>query len=232
MASDQYKPSTRKSRTFNLGFRRSLLSGVLILGPFTVTLLILLWLFGQIRRLIRPLVAQILSIVMNLPGVGDVPQIYLRILVFCTTILMLFVIIYLIGLIGTHVMGKRLITLIEGFIKRIPFAGSVYGASKQVVEAFGVADKPAYKSVVLIEFPRAGCKSLGFLTGFVMLNENDPYAKVIIPTAPNPTTGFFELFPIDQVEEVDLTVEEAFKMILSVGLVAPMHMNTSATHPE
>ena len=145
---------------------------------------------------------------------------------------MLLVILYLIGLISTLVMGKRLLGSIEELIKHVPVAGTVYGASKQVVEAFGGTDKPIHNSVVLVEFPRTGCKALGFLTGFVVLNGNRRYGKVIIPTAPNPTTGFFELIPPDQIEEIDVSVEEAFKMILSVGLISPERMTVSSIPQE
>ncbi len=225
-------PATSGSKPFHWRIKRSLLSGILILAPITVTLLIIYWLFGQIRRLIRPLVVQLLGMVMDLPGAGGVPPTYLKVLVTTATILMLLVMLYLLGMISTRVMGKRFISFIEDLIKRVPFAGGLYGASKQVVEAFGGSDKPAYRSVVLVEFPRAGCKALGFLTGFVVLNKNNRYAKVIIPTAPNPTTGFFELFPADQIEEVSITVEDAFKMILSVGLVSPESLMLSPVPQE
>ena len=195
-------------------------------------MLIILWLFNQIRGLIRPIVLQLLGIVLDLPGAGAVPPIFLRVLVISITILMLLVILYLIGLISTLVMGKRLLGSIEELIKHVPVAGTVYGASKQVVEAFGGTDKPIHNSVVLVEFPRTGCKALGFLTGFVVLNGNRRYGKVIIPTAPNPTTGFFELIPPDQIEEIDVSVEEAFKMILSVGLISPERMTVSSIPQE
>ncbi len=178
------------------------------------------------------MVVQLLGMVMDLPGAGGVPPTYLKVLVTTATILMLLVMLYLLGMISARVMGKRFISFIEDLIKRVPFAGGLYGASKQVVEAFGGSDKPAYRSVVLVEFPRAGCKALGFLTGFVVLNKNNRYAKVIIPTAPNPTTGFFELFPADQIEEVSITVEDAFKMILSVGLVSPESLMLSPVPQE
>jgi uncharacterized membrane protein len=225
-------PGTKGSKPFRWGIKRSLLSGILILTPITVTLLIIYWLFGQIRGLIRPLVVQMLDMVMDFPGAEGVPPIFLKILVVTATILMLSVMLYLLGMIGTRVMGKRLISFIEDLIKRVPFAGGLYGASKQVVEAFGGSDKPVYKSVVLVDFPRAGSKALGFLTGYVDLGGNRRYAKVIIPTAPNPTTGFFELFPADQIEKVNLTVEDAFKMILSVGLISPDSMAASSLQPE
>jgi uncharacterized membrane protein len=232
MTSDKDESVKRSSKSFHLNIKRRLLSGLLILGPFTITLFIILWLFNQIRGLIRPVVLQLLGIVLDLPGAGAVPPIFLRVLVIGITILMLLVILYLIGLISTRVMGKRLLGSIEDLIKHVPVAGTVYGASKQVVEAFGGTDKPIYNSVVLVEFPRTGCKALGFLTGFVVLNGNRRYGKVIIPTAPNPTTGFFELIPPDQIEEIDVSVEEAFKMILSVGLVSPERMTVSSIPQE
>lgn len=225
-------PGTIGSKLFHWGIKRSLLSGILILTPITVTLLIIYWLFGQIRGLIRPLVVQMLGLVMDLPGAGGVPPILLKVLVITATILMLLVILYLLGMISTRVMGKRLISFIEDLIKRVPFAGGLYGASKQVVEAFGGSDKPAYKSVVLVDFPGAECKALGFLTGFIFLNGKERYAKVLIPTTPNPTTGFFELVPADQIVEVNITVEDTFKMILSMGLVSPKSLMLSPIPQE
>jgi len=174
----------------------------------------------------------LLSMVTDLPGAGVVPPILLKVLVVTTTILMLLAIVYLLGMISTRVMGRRLIGSIEDLIKHVPVAGSLYGASKQVVGAFGKPGKSAYRSVVLVEFPRAGCKAIGFLMGFVTLNGTSRYAKVIIPTAPNPTTGFFELVPADQVEEVNLSAEDAFKMILSLGLVSPENIILSSVPQE
>ncbi len=231
MTSNQNSIGRGGSRTFQWRIKRSLLSGILILAPMTVTLLIIYWLFGQIRGLIRPLAVQLLGMVMDLPGAGGVPPVFLRVLVAAATILMLLAILYLLGMISTRVMGRRFISFVEDLIKRVPLAGGLYGASKQVVEAFGGSDRPVYKSVVLVEFPRAGSKALGFLTGFVVLNGSRRYAKVIIPTTPNPTTGFFELIPDDQIEKVNMTVEEAFKMILSVGLISPDNL-TAASVPQ
>lgn len=228
MTSYRNRSGKHSSKSFRWAFKRSLLSGVLILVPITVTLLIIFWLFSQLRRLIRPLVLQLLGIATDFPGVGVVSPTYLKVLVITATILLLLVILYLLGMISTRVMGRRLINFIEDLIKRVPLAGGLYSASKQVVGAFGGSDKPTYKSVVLVEFPRAGCKAVGFLTGFVHLNQNNRYAKVIIPTVPNPTTGFFELVPADQIEKVNITVEEAFKMILSVGLVSPEDIRISS----
>jgi uncharacterized membrane protein len=227
MTSDQCTPWSYGSKSFRLGIKQCLLSGILILVPFTVMLLVIFWLLGWLRKFLRPLVAQLLSAFMGLPGAGDVSPVYLKALVFSIAVLMLLVILYLVGMIGTRVVGKRLLALAEALIKRVPVAGTLYGASKQVVDTFGANDKPGYKSVVLVEFPRPGCKSVGFLTGFVTLPGDRRYAKVFIPTAPNPTTGYFELIVADEIEELSLSVEDTFKMILSVGLVSPEHLEIS-----
>ena len=143
--SDQYTTRTHDSKSFHVGVKRCLLSGVLILVPFTVTVLLFLWLFVRLRKLLEPLVAQLLSMVMGLPGADDVPMLYIKVLVFCTSVLILLTILYLVGMIGTRVVGRRLIALAEALIKRVPVAGTLYGASKQVVETFGVNDKTSYK---------------------------------------------------------------------------------------
>jgi len=232
ITSDQCTPWLRGPRSFRLGIKRCLLSGVLVLVPFTVTLVVMVWLFRRIAVLLSPLVARMLSAAMGLPVASEVPSIYIKVMVFCAAILLLALVLYLVGMISTRVVGKRLIGLVEAIIRRVPVVSTLYGASKQVVEAFDTSERPAYRSVVLVEFPKPGFKSLGFLTGFVALGDGRRWAKVFVPTAPNPTTGFFELVPVDQAEEVDMTVEEAFKMILSVGLVSPQRINTSAVIPD
>lgn len=216
------------SKRGHLKTRQYLLSGILILVPFAITWAAVLWLFGWIKKLLLPLVNYLFNALSTMPNMGEIEPFYLKVVVSILAIGLLLVILYLVGTIGARVMGKRLIALVEGFIKRIPVAGTLYSASKQVVDTFGSSDKPGYKSVVLVEFPRLGCKSIGFLTGFVTLTGDKKYAKVFIPTSPNPTTGYFELFVASDIEELTLSVEDTFKMILSVGLVSPDHLEISS----
>jgi uncharacterized membrane protein len=215
------------SQHFHLKSRQCLLSGVLIIVPFAITLAVVLWLFGWLRKLLLPLVNMLFNALSTVPQVGRVDPIYLKIVVSALAILLLMFIVYMVGVIGTRVLGRRLIATAEGLIRLVPVVGSLYSATKQVVETFGSNDKPAYKSVVLVEFPRLGCKSVGFLTGVVTLSGGKRFAKVFIPTAPNPTTGYFELIPVEEVEELDLSVEDTFKMILSVGMLSPEALQVS-----
>lgn len=208
-------------KRWSLRARRCLVSGILILVPFAVTLIVVSWLFGWVRRLLNPLITKTVQVLMHLPNIAEVPPIYLKILVSGAAVLMVLALLYLIGSIGTRVVGKRLISTLEGLIRRVPLAGTLYSATKQVADTFGSEERPAYKSVVLVEFPRPGCKAVGFLMGYVTLSDNQRFGKVFIPTAPNPTTGFFELMPAGEIEQVAMTVEDAFKMIISAGLVSP-----------
>ncbi len=220
MSARKRSESRRSFKRFSLRIRRHLLSGVLILVPFTVTLVVILWLFGWFKRLLNPIITRLVGFLINLPNIAEVPPIYLKILVSGVAVLMVLILLYLIGAIGTKVMGKRLIAAIEALILRVPLARTLYTATKQVVDTFGSKNHPAYKSVVLVEFPRPGFMAVGFLMGYVVLANDQRFAKVFIPTSPNPTTGFFEMVPVDQVQETELTVEDAFKMILSGGLVS------------
>lgn len=92
-------------------------------------------------------------------------------------------------------------------------------------------ERNAFKSVVVVEFPRAGLKAIGFRTGYIEDNSGQKYCKVFIPTTPNPTTGFFEIVPINEVIETSVSIEEGFKMIISGGIVSPESLNLLNTSP-
>ena len=223
--------TTHHSSILSLKTKKYLLSGILIMVPFAITLAAIAWLFTLIKKLLLPLVDILFKTLSALPNIGRIDPFYLKIVVSLLAIVLLFFLLYLVGAIGARVMGRRLLSLVEGIIKRIPIAGAMYNASKQVVETFGANNRPAYKSVVLVEFPKPGCKSIGFFTGSVTLPDGKKHGKVFIPTAPNPTSGYFVMIPASEIQELDLPVEETFKMILSVGLVSPEQLEVKATNP-
>jgi uncharacterized membrane protein len=129
--------------------------------------------------------------------------------------------VYLVGLITAHVAGRRLVAFAEQTLLRVPVVRAIYGATKQVVDALSLSNRGAFKSVVLVEFPRPGMWALAFATGTVRCSDGEVLCKVFIPTSPNPTTGFFELLPCRSVRWTLLTVEQGLKMILSGGVVSP-----------
>jgi uncharacterized membrane protein len=209
--------------------RRRLLSGILLLMPFGVTLLVMRWLFQWVAGFIRPIITFIISKLSQVPVIEAVPDIYITVSVATLSIVVLLVLLYLVGVIGQFVIGKRLIKVGETLLMRIPLVRTIYTATKQVAQAVSLPDSAALKSVVLVEFPRPGFKAVGFLTGYIEDSAGKKFCKVLIPTTPNPTTGFFELVPAEDVIETTLTVEEAFKMIISGGIVAPDVVKFSKT---
>lgn len=200
---------------------RSLISGALLLTPFAVTLLVMRWLFGWVAGLIRPIVVAVLKGLSHLPVIKTIPQIPTAICVTVVTIVVLLFFVYLVGAIGQRMVGKRMLKAGETLLLRIPLLRKVYSATKQVVEAVSMPDKAAFKSVVLVDFPRPGFKAIGFLTGRVQGPSGEPLCKIYVPHAPILTTGFLEIVPPDEVTETNLTIEDGFKMILSGGMISP-----------
>ena len=200
--------------------RKNLISGIFIAIPFAISVLIFQWLFLFMTSFLRPLINYILPKAAKLFS-ADIPDSYMRIAVIVLSITLLIVLLYFIGTVGQNVLGKRLIVLSEKLFLKIPIIGMIYSSSKQVVKAISLPDSAVFKSVVLVDFPRPGFKAIGFLTGYITDNHGKKYCKVFIPTTPNPTSGFFELVPVEEVAQTNISIEDGFKMIISGGVVAP-----------
>jgi len=214
---------------------RRLGSGMLVLVPLGVTLLVVGWLFRLSASLLRPVVQYITRQMVELHWVQALPEgegrsdFYVSVF----AILLLLVLLYFIGGLGQHLVGRRLIAAWEAIWLRIPLARGIYSATKQVMEALSQPQGAAFKSVVVVEFPCPGLKAIGFLTGYVDDPAGQRLAKILIPPTPNPTTGFLQLVPLDRLIVTNLTVEEGFKMLISGGIVAREDLLTPASnHPH
>ncbi|HNS22823.1 MAG TPA: DUF502 domain-containing protein [Sedimentisphaerales bacterium] len=213
---------------------RRLGSGMLVLVPLGVTVLAVGWLFRLGAGLLRPVVTYALRQmeeqhwIQSLPEGQERSDFYVSFL----AILLLLVLLYFIGGLGQHLIGRRLIAAWEAIWLRIPLARGVYSATKQVMEALSQPQGAAFKSVVIVDFPSPGLKAIGFLTGHVDDAAGRRYAKVLIPTAPNPTTGFLQLIPVEGVFVTSLTVEEGFKMLISGGIVSREDLLKPVSHPH
>jgi uncharacterized membrane protein len=197
------------------------MSGILLLLPFTITILVVRWLFLIVFHLIRPLVIAVLEEVGRIPQIGAIPPLITSFLVTILSIVLLAFVLYLVGSIGRWILIRRIVDISEAVIMKIPMVRTIYSAIQQVVQVVSVPKGNAFKRVVLVEFPRRGFKALGFLTGEVADSNGKPFYTVFIPTSPNPTNGFFEIIPKEDVMEIDMTIEDALSMILSGGLVSP-----------
>ena len=202
--------STEKGPSSRIGkhVRNRLMSGVLVLIPLAITLFILNLLFSSLTAFVRPVLR---------PWVGELPEYVLMLIALLATV----VGIYLVGLITTHIVGRRLIHYGEKVLLRLPIVKTIYSASKQVVDTVSSPSKASFQAVVLIEFPRRGCLALGFITGTILNPEGKSLYRVFVATTPNPTSGFLIMFPEEEVQFTDISVEEGIKMIVSGGMLAP-----------
>ncbi len=147
----------------------------------------------------------------NLPGLG---------------VLLSLILLIVTGIIVTNFLGQRLIRWSESILERIPLVRSIYTAAKQVIHAIFATNSEAFRKVLLVEYPRKGLWSLAFQTGQANPEINTKVGKemvsIFIPTTPNPTSGFLMVLPKDEVIELGMSVEEALKLIISLGVMQPV----------
>ena len=191
--------------------RGRMASGLAVLVPLVITVYVLKALFGFTAGILLPVID---------PAVDEWPWVLRAAL---STVVLL-VGVYLLGELATHVVGRRLLGLGDALLLRVPLVKPIYKTSKQVVAALHGPNTTAFQSVVLIEFPRPGLRSVGFLTSTFNRKDGSVWHSVFVPTTPNPTTGFLQILPADQVTRTDFTVEEAFKMVMSLGALPPERM--------
>lgn len=187
--------------------RRYFLTGLVVLAPLTVTLYVLVTGFEIVDSVLGNLLTRALG--RPIPGIGAAAALAVT---------------FGVGLIAANVLGRRLISFGERILARIPLVRTVYLSVKQVVDALTL-QRSAFKRVVMIEYPRRGLHSVGFLTGNgipgVAEKAGGDVVTVFVPTTPNPTSGWFVLVPRDECIFLDMNVEDAFKMIISGGMVVP-----------
>lgn len=198
---------------FVIRLRRYLVAGLLIWLPIGATVVVFRLLLGLMDQLLFWLPAEYRPEALlgfPIPGLGAI----LAILVLLAT-----------GVFGANFFGRRLVSLYESVLGRIPLVRSVYGAVKHFTEIV-LSDKgKSFKKVLLIEYPREGLYSIAFMTSDdleeVQARTGETVVAVFLPTTPNPTSGFILFVPMSGIIELDMTVEEAVKMIVSLGVVVP-----------
>ncbi len=188
--------------------RRYFITGLIVFLPVAVTLSILLWLFRTFDSFLGRLFTLLIG--RSVPGLGLVATIAA---------------IFLMGALATNVLGRRLVGWFDRLMLRIPLARSIYSATKQLSDSILMQRRAAFQRPVLVEWPRQGVYTIGFVTGETGGRVEDlagqRIVNVFVVTTPNPTTGFLVLVPADQVYSLDLTVEDALKLVMSGGIVTP-----------
>ena len=184
--------------------RRQFLTGILVIVPLGATILILVWIFTSIDNILQPVIQLIVG--RPVPGVG-----------FGITILL----IYLVGIIASNVGGKKLIKYGESLLAKIPVFRPLYSSIKQILESFSSPGKTGLVQTVLVEFPRKGMWTIGFITNESPTQSGKIQLNIFIPTSPNPTSGFLQIASEEEVVRTDIPVDEALKMVVSAGKISP-----------
>lgn len=216
-------------RSFGADFRRNFLAGLFVLLPIVVTVWLLNYLFDLLSNLGQPLVDSFIRSMSLAPGVKleSIHQTQRTLEVFKDILSFIFVVvlIYLLGWGTNKVLGKRFLQAFDDLVNRIPLAKGIYGTMKQLLSTFQT--KPdGVERVVLINFPSERMKTVGLvMRTFKDADTGRELAAVYVPTAPNPTSGYLELVPVEDVINTTWSVDEAMRFIVSGGAVGPEVIN-------
>jgi uncharacterized membrane protein len=214
--------------------RSVLFAGFLTSIPIFITLYIVSFIYGLITQPTKNFAAWIVTRLF-----GDTSDGYVVFLRTATTaafaVVIALAIVYILGLLGTFLVGRQILAQLEHFIENLPLIKGIYGTIKQVIAVFRKGGGGSgFQRVVLVEFPRLGTWTVAFVTNTVHDSAHGNLVCCFIPMTPNPTSGFFQMFPENQVRNTDWSVDLGIKIVLSGGLLAPheLHSQAPTSSPE
>lgn len=193
--------------------RKYIIAGLLVWLPFAATVVIIKLVIDLLDKLILLLPpewqpATVLGF--SIPGFGIILAVFILLIT---------------GMLAANLFGSKLVNFWESILNRIPLVRSIYNSVKQISSTILDSKGKSFRKVVILEYPRKGIWSLGFLTNDNVstdINEvSENMLAVFVPTTPNPTSGFILMVPKEDIAEVDMTVEEGFKFIISMGVIIP-----------
>lgn len=208
----------RRRRLLNQ-MKRYFITGLLIWIPLVITVWVIALIVSTLDQSLNLLPKSMdprLTLGLSVPGYGT---------------LLTLTVIFITGVLAANFMGQKIVRLWEKILSRIPIVSSVYGSVKQVSDTLFSQEGNAFRKALLVEYPRRGAYTIAFLTGtpsselLPVLKEkeqtDDEWISVYVPTTPNPTSGFFLMMPKSQTFELTMSVDEALKYIISMGVVSP-----------
>ena len=207
-------PPEQPRRRFWLRLRNYFITGIIVVAPIALTIYLVTLVVGFIDENVLPLL-----------GEKYHPDNYLPFAVPGIGVVIFVVAITLTGWLATGLIGRTVVSVGERFLDRMPVVRSVYSVFKQIFETVFAQSSRAFRDVVLISYPRAGCWAIGFATGTtrgeVCDAIGDDVVNVFLPTTPNPTSGYLLFLPKKDVIFLDMTVEQGIKLVISGGVVTP-----------
>ncbi len=184
-------------------FRSKLFAGLATLLPLYLTFVVVKFLFISLEETSGPLLKKL---GLDIPGLG---------------IILTVILIYVLGLLVTNFLGKKIFILGEKVVKKVPIVNIIYSTLKQITDTFTKGSKDTFKGAIYIEYPRRGLWTMAFISGESISEQGILYYHVFVPTTPNPTSGFFLLVPQSDSIKTGMSVEDGLKTIISGGLLAP-----------
>jgi uncharacterized membrane protein len=202
-------------------WRANFLTGLAVVLPGVITLAVVKWLFGTISSL-TDLLLFFLPQHLTHADKGNGPMYWYWSL---AALVLAVLLVTLVGLLARYYVGIRLITWLDAAMLRVPLLNKIYGTIKQVNEAFSSGKNTAFKTVVMVEFPSPGTRSIGFITSeqneLLADKSAERMVNVFVPTTPIPTTGFLIIVPASKVTKLDMSVADGIKYIISLGALSP-----------
>lgn len=190
--------------------KRYFMTGLLIWVPLVITVWVLNLVVSTMDQFLPVALSSEALFGRYIPGYGFVVVV---------------LVVLITGILARNIIGRKFVDMWEGLLGRIPLVRSIYNSVKQVSDTVLAPNGQAFRKAVLVQYPRAGCWTIGFLTGVpggdVVNHLRGEYVSLYVPTTPNPTSGFFLMVPRADVLELDMTVDAALKYIVSMGVVAP-----------
>lgn len=190
--------------------RRRFAVGFMVVFPLVITIFFARFIFGLLDRWFLPISKRLFGVAV--PGIG---------------FMLFMVVLFILGILATNIIGGRLLDLVERRMARIPLLSPIYLGARQITEAIQIRGSTDFRKVVMLDFPRRGLRSIGFVTrefGAPTALCDEPSALVFVPTTPNPTTGFLVALPQRELQVLDITVEQGVKLLISGGLLTPAQL--------
>lgn len=202
-------------------WRTNFVTGLILILPAVITLALLKWLFGTTTKITNLLLFAVPREWKYVNGVNGEIQWFWSLAALCIAAIL----VASLGQLARHYVGKKIITAFDNLMLKVPLLNKIYGTIKQVNEAFSSDRRSSFQTVVLVEYPRKGIYSLGFITSDqiheIQARTKEEIVSVFVPTTPNPTSGYLVMVPKKDLTELDMPVADGIRFIISLGSVAP-----------
>jgi uncharacterized membrane protein len=206
-------------KRFRTILKNYFLTGLLVILPIFITVYVIWYLIKAMDTVLKYIPAKYL------------PETYTNIYIPGVGLILVVILILIVGILTRNIAGRTVLQFWDNLVDRIPLARILYSSVKQLLQAFFFQNSDSFQRVALIEYPRRGIYVLGFITGEsrgeIQAKTNKKVINVFVPTTPNPTSGFYVLVPEEDLMLLDMSVEDAFKLLISGGLVSPNEMKST-----